>query len=43
MTFDLEYSSAKLTGHVERDDFGFVVPSGVREMSWKDLGLWRSE
>ncbi len=43
MTFDLEYSSAKLTGHVDRNEFGFEVPAGVRIMSWEDLGLWRSQ
>lgn len=43
MTFELEYTSAKLTGHVDRNEFTFDVPPGARIMSWEDLGLWRSE
>lgn len=41
MTFDLDYSAARLTEHVDRGSYTFEVPPGARIVSWEDLGLWR--
>ena len=39
--FDIRYRSLKPDRSIERKQYEFVVPEGVRVIGWDDLSLWR--